>query len=158
VSEITRIAGLLQQTFEGDPYYGPSVIDALEGVTAQVAGQRPRWSAHSIWDIVVHLTAELDYAGAVIDGTAGPWLEGETTWPTVTERSEAAWQRAVHELKRANRAFVSAVEQLPDDILDQDPVRVRGPYYGMLHGTLQHTIFHAEQISLLAGQVTTKEP
>jgi hypothetical protein len=154
VSEIARIAALLEETFEGSPYYGDSVLGALEGVTAEVASQRPPWSAHSIWDLVAHLTAELDYARDVIEGTAGPWVDGETTWPAIPDRSRGAWGEAVEELKRANRALVDLVKQLDDTILEEQPVRVRGPFYIMLHGTMQHSIFHAGQISLLTGQST----
>jgi hypothetical protein len=157
VSEIARIARLLKQTFEGKPYYGPSVLGALENVTANAAARKPRWSAHSIWDLVAHLTAELDYACAVIEGTAGPWVEGETTWPAITETSDAAWQKAIHDLKKANRALVRAVKHLDDAILDKKPIRVRGPFYLMLHGTMQHNIYHAGQISLLTGQMSLTE-
>lgn len=157
MSEIARIVRLLEQTFEGKPYYGPSVLGALENVTADVAARRPRWSAHSIWDLVVHLTAELDYARAVIEGTAGPWVEGETTWPTITDTSEAAWTEAIKDLVRANRGLVCAVKQLDDNILEKKPIRVRGPFYLMLHGTMQHNIYHAGQISLLTGQITPTE-
>ena len=154
MSEITRIAALMEETFEGSPYYGDSVLGALEGVTAEVASQRPPWSAHSIWDLVAHLTAELDYARAVIEGTAGPWVDGETTWPAISDRSREAWDEAVADLKRANRALVAAVRQLDDTVLEKRPVRVRGPFYIMLHGTMQHSIYHAGQISLLTGQMT----
>jgi hypothetical protein len=67
MSEIKRIASLLQQTFEGKPYYGLSVLAALDGIDAALAARKPQWSAHSIWQLVLHLTAELDYARAVID-------------------------------------------------------------------------------------------
>jgi hypothetical protein len=153
VSEIARIALLLEQTFEGKPYYGPSVLGTLEQVTADAALRKPRWSAHSIWEIVVHLTAELNYAHGVIEGTAGPWVEGETTWPAVTNTSETEWKRANQELKKANRALVHAVKGLDDAILDQQPVRVRGPFYVTLHGTIQHNVYHSGQISLLTGQM-----
>jgi len=153
MSEIARIADLLEETFEGTPYYGPSVLGTLDKVTGKVATQRPRWSAHSIWDLAAHLTAELDYARAVIQGTAGPWVEGETTWPPISDTSEAAWQGAMEGLKAANRALVRAVRQLDESVLDQEPIRVRGPYYLMLHGTMQHSIFHSGQISLLTGQM-----
>jgi hypothetical protein len=43
--------------------------------------------------------------------------------------------------------------QLDDAILDQQPIRVRGPFYLMLHGTIQHTVYRAGQISLLRGQM-----
>ena len=154
MSEITRIAALMEETFEGSPYYGDSVLGALENVTADVASQRPPWSAHSIWDLVVHLTAELDYARNVIEGTAGPWVEGETTWPAIPDRSREAWAKAVEDLKRANRSLVALVKQLDDPVLEQQPIHVRGPFYIMLHGTMQHSIFHAGQISLLTGQST----
>lgn len=157
MSEIERIAGLLAETFEGEPYYGPSVLGTLENVTADVAARKPRWSAHSIWDLVAHLTAELDYARDVLEGTAGPWIEGETTWPAVTDLSEAAWDRAVRDLEKANRALVQAVKRLDDAVLDRKPIRVRGPFYVMLHGTLQHSVYHAGQISLLTGQITLGE-
>ena len=154
MSEIERIARLLEQTFEGKPYYGPSVLGALTGVTADVAVRKPPWSAHCIWDLVVHLTAELIYAREVVDGTAGPWVAGETTWPALTDTSEAAWQKAINDLKKANRALVRAVKKLDDAILDKKPIQVRGPFYVMLHGTVQHNIYHAGQISLLTGQMT----
>jgi hypothetical protein len=157
MSETERIARLLEQTFEGKAYYGPSVLEALEGVTAEIALRKPRWSAHSIWELVTHLTAELNYAHDVIAGTAGQWVEGETTWPAVTETSDAAWHMAIQDLKKANRALVRAVKELDDTILDKQPIRVRGPFYLMLHGTMQHSIFHAGQISLLTGQMTLTE-
>lgn len=150
MNEIERIARMMKQTFEGSPYYGPSVIGALENVTADIAARKPPWSAHTIWSLVVHLTAELVYAREVIEGTAGPWDE-TTTWHEVTDISEAAWERAIEDLKRANRALVRLVKKLDDDVLDQQPIRVRGPYYLALHGTMQHNVYHAGQISLLRG-------
>jgi uncharacterized damage-inducible protein DinB len=150
--EIERIASLLQETFEGAPYHGPSLLGAVENVTPDLAAQKPLWSAHTIWELVTHVTAELIYARQVLEGTAGPWIEGETTWPAITDTSEAAWLEAIQELKRANRALVRAVRGLEDSVLDQEPPRVRGPYYVMLHGTIHHSVHHAGQISLLAGQ------
>src|SRR5262245_4257479 len=129
MTEIARIARLLEQTFEGKPYYGPSLLDTLSDVTAQVAASKPPWSAHRIWDLVAHLTAELTYTHEVIEGTAEPWLAGETTWPPIADTSEVAWQQAITNLKKANRALVRAVKRLDDTVLTTQPIRVRGPFY-----------------------------
>jgi len=153
--EITRIASLLQQTFEGCAYYGPSVVKTLENVTADVASRKPLWSAHTIWELVAHITAELNYARSVIEGDAGPWIEGITTWKTITDNSEDSWREAIQDLIIANRTFVQIVKGLDDAILNQQPIRVRGPYYLMLHGVMHHSIYHSGQISLLSGQMTT---
>jgi hypothetical protein len=153
MSEIERITHLLQETFAGQPYHGPSVLGALENVTADVAARKPPWSAHTIWDIVAHLTAELTYARQVLEGTAGPW-DTTLTWPAVTDTSPAAWEGALQDLKQANQALVLAVEQLDDAVLDRQPMRVRGPFYVMLHGTIHHNVHHAGQLSLLRGQMS----
>ena len=154
MSEIRRIARLLEQSCEGKPYYGPSVLKVLENVTAEAAAWKPRWSAHSIWQIVAHLTAELTYARQVVEGTAEPY---GNTWPDVADTSEQAWARAIADLKKANRALIRAVKKLDDLALDERPTHVRGPFYLMLHGTIQHTIFHAGQISLLIGQTPSTD-
>jgi hypothetical protein len=149
--EIERIARLFTQAFEGKPYYGPSVLEALEGVTAQVAFQQPPWSAHSIWSLVTHLTAELIDARQVLEGMVKP-IERKT-WLEILEPSEAAWESALQELKRAHRSLVRAVRKLDDSVLNQKPIRGRSPNYRMLHGILQHYVYHAGQISLLRGKV-----
>lgn len=147
---MVRIARLMEQAFEGKPYFGPSLLEAVAGVDAYTAASKPQWSAHSIWDIIAHLSAELVYARQVLDGTAPPY---GSTWPPITDTSPAAWEQALTDLQQAHRALVGAVKRLDDGILDQKPPRVRGPYYLMLHGTLQHTVYHAGQLSLLRGQM-----
>jgi hypothetical protein len=79
------------------------------------------------------------------------------TWPPLTDTSESAWQKAVADLKKGNRTLVRAVQALDDEILEKKSVYVRGPYYLMLHGTIQHSIYHAGQISLLRGQMVEPE-
>jgi len=153
MSEIERIARLLEETLAGQPYHGPSVLGALENVTADVASRKPPWSAHTIWDIVAHLTAELIYARQVLEGAAEPW-DTTLTWPAVTDTSPAAWERTLQDLRQANQALVLAVEGLDDAVLDRQPIRVRGPFYVMLHGTIHHNVHHAGQLSLLRGQMS----
>jgi hypothetical protein len=87
MSETTRIAGLFEAAFAGQPYYGPSPLSVLEHVTVHLAA-KPQTPAHSIWELVAHITAEMDYASAAMEGTAGAWVEGQTTWPKITHVGE----------------------------------------------------------------------
>jgi hypothetical protein len=157
MTEIARIAGLMQEVFEGHPYFGPSVMDVLTRVTAKEAAVKRRWMANSIWRIAVHLTAELRYAASVLDETAGPWVEGVTTWPRIRDKSRAAWQAAIDDLIDANRDLVERVKQLDDALLTRRPGTVRGSYHFMLHGTLQHNVFHAGELSMIAGGLGVRE-
>lgn len=154
MSEIARIARLLERGFEGKAYFGPSVLTALDGITGELATRKTCPAVHNIWELVAHLTAELNYAHGVIEGTARLWIEGQTTWPAITDISEAAWRQAVEDLIQANRRLVTAISELDDAILDQSATVVGVPFYVMLHGIVQHNVYHAGQISLLKRQLT----
>jgi len=149
MSETERIARLIKQTFEGKAYYGNSVLETIEGVTAEIAAQKSKDGGNSIWEIVVHLTLELVYHRRIIEGTAEKWIAGETTRREDEERSETTWRQAIDGLKAANRALIQAIKELDDDILDKQSIKVSGSYYRMLHGVMQHGIYHSGQISIL---------
>jgi hypothetical protein len=151
VTEIERITQLYEQVLDGIPYYGQSLMKILEGVDLTTALQKPESCYRSIFEIVPHITSELEYTHKVIEGTAGAWEEGITTWPGVRQGTEAGWQLALDHLRQAHRHLTDDLRGMRDEILPQQPIQVRGPYYLMLHGTLQHTIFHSGEISLLKG-------
>ncbi len=148
MSEVHRIAKELQRTFRGRAFHGPAIEEALEGVSAKTAAKRSPAGAHSIWQIVLHVTFWQD--------TACRWLKGDThrpgpdeDWPEVGEKSEAAWQQALADLRRSN-------EHLRDEMMLLDEHRLEDPIFeGMskvyvaVHGIIQHNIYHAGQISLL---------
>ena len=147
--EAHRIARLFEQAFEGQPYYGPAIFAVLDRVTAPTGSLRTRGS-HSIWELVAHITAEINYASAVLDGHVAPWVEGVTTWPRITDVTDAAWHHATDDLRAAYRKLVDRVGALDDATLSQrELMPVERSIYEMLHGTLQHTIYHAGQIVLL---------
>ena len=148
--EITRLADLLVEAFDGKPYYGPSLRDTLRTVRAEVAATQPDDGSHSIWELVAHLTAELDYTRRMIEGVAGDWVEGQTTWPPITETSPTSWDQTIAGLERANQDLVSLVRGLDDAALLTETAPMRIPIYVALYGTLQHHAYHAGQIALLA--------
>lgn len=116
MAELARIAGLLETSFKGDPYYGPSVLGALEHVTADVAA-RKIGKAHSIWELVVHLTAELAFAVVIIKGTAGTWVTkakrpGERSATPLrmpgTRRLESLKERILRSSERSDDSMIAS--------------------------------------------------
>jgi hypothetical protein len=55
MGEIERIVEQLRQVHEGEAWHGPSVREAIEGVTAKAAVKRPVLAAHSIRELVHHI-------------------------------------------------------------------------------------------------------
>jgi uncharacterized damage-inducible protein DinB len=151
MSEAARIADQLRRAFSGDAWHGDSVFEILEGVNAAQAAAHPIKNAHSIWELALHIAA---WDGAVLQrlGGAAVELSDAQNFPAVTDASEAAWRAALADVRRVHEALVAAVAALPDSRLDQIVPGKKGvhyTFYYMLHGVVQHELYHAGQIALL---------
>ena len=150
-SEAARIADQLRRAFAGDAWHGDSVFEILEGVTAAQASARPIKNAHSISELVLHIAA---WDNAVLRRLGGVAVElsDAQNFPTVTDASETAWRKAVAEVRRVHDELVEAVSVLPGSRLDEKVPGKEGAHYTfyyMLHGVVQHELYHAGQIALL---------
>jgi uncharacterized damage-inducible protein DinB len=151
IGEATRIADQLRRAFDGDAWHGDAVFEILKGVTAAQAARRPIEGAHSVWELVLHITA---WDGAVLRrmGGVAVTLSNAENFPPVADASEAAWRKALAEMRRAHQELIAAVASLPDSRLDQQVPGKEGAHYTfyyMLHGLVQHELYHAGQIALL---------
>jgi uncharacterized damage-inducible protein DinB len=86
-----------------------------------------------------------------LGGTAVELFDAEN-FPPVTEPSEAAWRKTLADVRRVHEQLIKTVAALPDSRLDQMvPGKEDAHYtfYYMLHGVVQHELYHAGQIALL---------
>jgi len=149
MSQAENLADLLERAFRGGAWHGPAVAEALSGVDAATAAARPIEGAHSIWEIVHHLTAWNEAPLRRLDGERLQNLPAERDFPPVTGVSADAWRAALVALEDAHAALHARVRDLADAQLD-DPVVGSDPTVrGMLLGVLQHNTYHAGQIVLL---------
>jgi uncharacterized damage-inducible protein DinB len=151
MTEAARIADQLRRAFDGDAWHGDSVFEILDGVTATQAAARPINSAHTIWELVLHIAA---WDGAALRrlGGAAVELSDAENFPPITDTSAAAWRKALAHLRRVHEELVSAVSTLTDARLSEIVPGKEGSHYTfyyMLHGVAQHELYHAGQIALL---------
>jgi uncharacterized damage-inducible protein DinB len=151
MSECARLADQIRRAFEGDAWHGDSVLEILADVKAAVAADRPIKSAHSIWELVLHIAAWDDavlrrIGGAVVN------LSDRENFPPVADTSEKAWRGTVERAKHTHAALVKAVAEFPDSRLGQQVQGKSASYYTffyMFAGIVQHELYHAGQIALL---------
>jgi uncharacterized damage-inducible protein DinB len=155
MTETRRIADQLKRAHGGDAWHGPSLGEVLAGITAAQAAAKPIASAHSIWEIVLHVAAwEGAVRARIEEGNIAQPAEGD--WPAVTDMSEEAWQRALALLEERHAALLETVGKLEDAELSRrlgeerdKPLGGGVSIYGTLHGVIQHNLYHAGQIALL---------
>lgn len=148
ISESALIADQLRRAFTGDAWHGPALLELLQDMDAATAAAKPLPNVHSIWGLVMHIAAW--------DEAATRRLAGEKTQPTgvanfpiVPKPTEAAWRKAVAHLNRTHDVLARKVAALPDSRLGERVPGKKYNFYFMLHGVVQHELYHAGQIAIL---------
>lgn len=147
-NEVTRIEDQLKRAFEGDAWHGPPLMEALRGVTADRAAAKPIAGAHSIWEIVLHVAAWEDAVRRRLGGEPVSLSDAED-WPAVGEAGDAAWKEALEKLRSGHMALRRAVAKLSDARLKEEAPGATYTVYHLVHGVIQHDLYHAGQISIL---------
>lgn len=150
-----RLLGELRRAHNGDAWHGPSLSEVLAPVDAELALARPVRGAHSIWEIVLHLTAWAREVSERLGGkAAGQPLMGD--WPHVGNTDAAAWEAAILDLRSAHGELLGAVASFPSGRWDAPVGQERDAALGtgltfaaMVSGLAQHDAYHGGQISLL---------
>src|ERR1044071_9654675 len=116
MSYVRRISSQLRRAYEGKAWHGPSLREILDGVTAEQAARKPLSRAHSIWELVLHISA---WESAVLKRLVGEYVEepDEGDWPAIEETSDAAWQASLQTLESKHMKLRDAVARLEDERL-----------------------------------------
>ncbi len=148
MTEIDRIADQLERAFDGDAWHGDSLLMILKDVTAKQAAATPIAHAHSIWEMVNHIRAWRPAIEARLNGQVRE-LAGVADWPPVTDTSEQAWRDCIRDLCQRHESFIKAVRAFPEGKLGENAPNREHSFYVMLHGMVQHDLYHAGQIAML---------
>jgi uncharacterized damage-inducible protein DinB len=148
VSEVEFIADQLKVAFDGEAWHGPALMEILDGINAQTAAAHPIPAAHSIWELVVHLSTWERVISQRIQGQEFMPSDDEN-FPQVHQATDSAWREAVKMLRTTHAELIQLVSAMKEPRLDE---RVPGKDYDlrfMLTGAVQHAAYHGGQIALL---------
>jgi uncharacterized damage-inducible protein DinB len=151
MSETARLADQIRRAFEGEAWHGDSLLEILAGVSEKTAAAKPIPDAHSISELVLHITA---WDKIVIRRAGGETVDpsDEENFPPVKDAGQAAWQDALAALRNTHTELIKTVAAFPDSRLQERvPGKKQGYYnfYYLFSGIVQHELYHAGQIALL---------
>jgi uncharacterized damage-inducible protein DinB len=148
-SEGALIADQLRRAFDGSAWHGPALMELLKDVDAVTAAVRPFPNIHSIWELLLHIEV-WDRAGIVRIGGQKSQPTGIDNFPLVPPKvTQSAWKKAIVNAKRTHDVLVKLVAGLPEARLRERCPGKRYDLYHLLHGIVQHELFHAGQIAIL---------
>jgi uncharacterized damage-inducible protein DinB len=148
MTEINRILDQMDRAFSGDAWHGPSLMSLLDGVSAEDASKHSVNAAHSVWELVNHVASWNTIVRLKLAGEA-PKVTPELDWPPVWEASEVEWKRSLEHLAESRARLRAAVERLHEGELDEKWGAKEESRYVLIHGLIQHDLYHAGQIAIL---------
>ena len=149
-STAAQLSNHIKRTVAGPMWHGPALDELLASVSSDQAAARPITGAHSIWEIVLHVTAWAEIALARLHGQRTGDPAPDEDWPPVPGSDAAAnWQAALERLRESYRALATDTRRLEPSAFDE---KVSGADYSvsnLLHGVIEHGTYHGGQIALL---------
>ncbi|WP_165499056.1 DinB family protein [Gramella sp. KN1008] len=150
----------LSEIFEGEPWYGESVMKKLENVPYKIGYETCVPDSHSVAEIVGHLISWKSFAAEKLNDNNGYDIEidSETDWPIVEIKSPEEWEALKRRLVAAQSNIYKFLEAKPDDSFLEE--KVNGQDYNfefLIRGIIQHDIYHLGQIGLIESQLKRKE-
>ena len=153
-NEAERLADQLKRAFDGDAWHGPSLREALAGVTVGQAVARPVAGAHTIWELVTHI--------AGWEGVVARRLTGEAVlepaagnFPAPSANATAVdWTALLGQAYAAHEPLVAQVAALTAADLERAVAGDPPWAWIMVHGAVAHVAYHVGQIVLLKRLLT----
>ena len=142
-AEVQKIINILKHTFEKDAWHGSSVKEALADVAEEQAFNRIG-DSHSIIELVAHITAWRNYVTEKLRGNDSIELTDEQNF-----LKERDWNKALLNLEQSQVNLLKALEETPDEKLNEVVPNRKFKFYTMLHGIIHHDLYHTGQIVLL---------
>lgn len=153
-SDFDALKQELHEVYDGDPWHNGSITRALSAIDAKTAAKRSIANAHTIWEIVLHMTAWTREVASRVRG--GPIKNPPEDWPAPKGQGDREWQAAKDDLAAAQKELESAVDSISAEDLvrwvvdKRDPAEGAGQAVGsMIRGLIQHHTYHEGQIVLL---------
>jgi uncharacterized damage-inducible protein DinB len=149
MTETQRILEHYDRTMHGDAWHSHPVWQVLDGISAERAAMRPLANAHSIWEIVGHMAFWEEVAARRLGGLRAG-LEEDRNFSAMPEATEVNWQKTLDQFRASNQAFREALQKLDPARLNELSAAGKRSFYEEAHGLIEHNVYHAGQIALLA--------
>jgi len=140
-----------RKAYSGDAWHGSNLFSIVSSVQYKNAYTRPIANAHTIAELVLHITAWTEEViSRLMDNRSKDPDRGD--WPVVEEESSEAWDVILSEFHIANEKLNNLAMMITDEQWQENvslPTDVKQTKWEMLNGLIQHHAYHGGQISLL---------
>ena len=149
IEEKNRLRAQFRHNFSGPAWHGPSLMEVLEKVPAEHRLNRIDEQGNTIADLVAHITAWRVFAIKKLEGDDNYDVDAQMNFPDLTNLDEGRWLALLADLKVSQERLLTLLQEIPDNKLMEIVPGREYSFYFLLHGIVQHDLYHAGQMMLL---------
>lgn len=153
MTQVARIQDQIRRAFNGNAWHGTPLRGLFKDLTARQVSARPIRGAHTIWELVLHVSTWREVVTRRILGEPYRELSAAEDWKPMPRATPAAWKRTLADLDRSQKLLLAAAGTLTDRRLTRTVSGATYDFYVMLHGLVQHDLYHAGQIAQVRKRV-----
>ena len=151
MNEIQRLQQMLEQTYSGIGFHGDSISEIFNSIDVPAAVWIPEGGVHSIWQIVLHMTAWEHVIRQRLTSPTLVELTDEENYPAAPQATAENWSKALDAFRDSLLSLIEAVGRFPGEKLSATVPGRDYDFATLIHGAIHHNLYHAGQISLLGA-------
>lgn len=145
---VQRIAEMLNTAFHGGAWHGPSVMEATKGLSPKEASYKFP-SLHTIAELVYHMTSWRLFAVNRMQGDESYTIDDKKNFGNTPKVDAFELETLLMELSLSQDELMKELKKKEDAFLDEIVPGSEYSFYTLIHGIIQHDIYHTGQIMLL---------
>ena len=148
--ELQSIIRNLQNTLEGEPWFGRPVYTILQEIDPTIVFKKPNENSHSLIDLLYHMITWADFTLRRIEGDTEMDMKAseDLDWRTIDPKIHE-WNKGLKEYKSIHTKIIEKLQDKDDDFLKQEVDYRKYNFRFLLNGLIQHNIYHLGQVAYL---------
>ena len=149
-NEINYYLTEFKTIFNGEPWYGRSLMDIIRNADTAKVHIKPSPDSHSAYEILEHMFAWRNLFVKRLNGDHDANIKMNSTqdWSEYTG-SVAAWKELLGKMEKNQDELLTALAKHKDEEMDQPFAGTQYSLRVFCNGHVQHDIYHIGQIALL---------
>jgi uncharacterized damage-inducible protein DinB len=148
--EIDSIIRNLQNTLEGEPWFGRAVYELLGEIDESKTSVKPNNTEHSLLELLWHMNTWSEFTLAHLENKLADEVTAieQNDWRTINPEKHS-WKKGMAQLKSVHEKIIGILKKKEDEFLKEPVPNRKFNFRFMLNGLIQHTIYHAGQIAYI---------
>lgn len=156
--EILLIVEQIKDAYEGEPWFGRSIKEILTEIDPAIVFEKPN-NQHGILDLLWHMINWKEFVLSRLRNDVEKPMSyfEENDWRELDHSDKTLWQHGLQQFAKLHNEMIEIIQLQNDELLSERVSERNYDFRKLLHGILQHDIYHLGQIAYIKKEIVNKD-